>query len=71
MKNCILVIITSLLAVSAALGNGGPFETSPVFGAGEAGPMEFVQRDVEIVSEDLKFTPGISFVKVEVTFQVT
>lgn len=67
MKNYI-VIILSLVATSTVLANGGPFETSPVFGAGEGGPLEFVHRDVEIVSEELVFTPKISFVEVDVTY---
>ncbi len=68
MKNYIVVIIISFIATSTVLANGGPSETSPVFGAGEGIPLEFVHRDVEIVSEDLVFTPKINFVEVDVTY---
>ncbi len=68
MKNYIVVIILSFMASSTVLANGGPFETSPVFGAGDGAPIEFVQRDVELVSEELVFTPKINFVEVDVTY---
>lgn len=68
MKNYIVFVILSFTTVSTVLANGGPFETSPVFGAGDWAPVEFVQRDVELVSEELVFTPKINFVEVDVTY---
>ena len=61
-------IFTLMVPVQLAFGNGGPIETSPVFGAGEGGPDLYVHRDVVLVSEELVFTPGISFVEVDVSY---
>ncbi len=49
--------------VSYVHANGGPIETSQVHSAGEPGP-EFVHRDVELVSEELVFSPGMNFMEV-------
>lgn len=71
MKSCLTVTLVSVFTVSTVLANGGPSETSPVFGSGEAGPanfVHFVHRDVEIVSEDLEFTPRINYVEVDVFY---
>jgi len=68
MKNYIVCFIAFLTTVSTVLANGGPFETSPVFGTGDGAPVQFVKRDVELVSEELVFTPRINFVEVDVTY---
>lgn len=63
-----IFIITLLISAQAVLANGGPIETSPVLGGGEGGPDDFIRRDVEIVSEDLTFTPKVKFVDVDVRY---
>lgn len=68
MKHYIVCFILFLITVPTVHANGGPFETSPVFGSGEGAPLEFVPRDVEIVSEHLVFTPNMNFVAVDVTY---
>lgn len=52
-----------IFLVSVCHANGGPIETSQVHSAGEPGP-EFVHRDVELVSEELVFSPGMNFMEV-------
>ncbi len=57
----------ALMAISMSFANGGPVETSQVHSAGEPGP-EFVQRDVELVSEELLLSPGMNFMDVKATY---
>ncbi len=68
MMSLFLFSLVFVLSASTLLANGGPWQTSPVFGSGEAGPANFIQRDVEIVSEFLEFTPLINFVEVNAIY---
>jgi hypothetical protein len=59
----------ALMAISMSFANGGPIETSPVHSVGEPGP-EIVQRHLELVSEELVFSPGMNFMDVKATYTI-
>lgn len=56
-----------LFLVSVCMANGGPVATSQVHSAGGAGPV-YQQTDVELVSEELTFSPGMNFMEVSAIY---
>lgn len=62
-----LVAFLVFSAASVAFSNGGPVATSQVHSAGGAGPV-YQQTGVELVAEDLTFSPGMDFVDVTAVY---
>lgn len=62
-----LVAFLVFSAASVAFSNGGPVATSQVHSAGGAGPA-YQQTGVELVAEDLTFSPGMDFVNVTAVY---
>ncbi len=62
-------LVASLIisAASVAFSNGGPVATSQVHSAGDGDPT-FQQTDVELVSEELTFSPGMDFIDVTAVY---
>ncbi len=56
-----------LFLVSVCMANGGPVATSQVHSAGDGDPT-FQQTDVELVSEELTFSPGMDFIDVTAVY---
>ncbi|HPF31584.1 MAG TPA: hypothetical protein PK907_01080, partial [Candidatus Sabulitectum sp.] len=62
-----LVVSLIISAASVAFSNGGPVATSQVHSAGDGDPT-FQQTDVELVSEELTFSPGMDFIDVTAVY---
>jgi len=69
LKKTIIIAASVMAAASMSYANGGPVATSQVHSTGDSGPV-FQHTDVELVSEELLFSPGMDFINVTAVYTI-